>query len=148
MRALDDAYIFYPVARYDLHGKEILKTLPKQYIADLGVRAYLLGYRPADKGRALENAVYLQLIADGWSVHVGTLYGKEVDFVCVRDGAIRYVQVTEDMTSPATMERELAPYKTLNDNHEKIVVVRTGNYPPDINGVRIIMARKFLLGSH
>lgn len=148
VRALDDAYIFYPVARYDLHGKEILKTLPKQYIADLGVRAYLLGYRPADKGRALENAVYLQLIADGWSVHVGTLYGKEVDFVCVRDGVIRYVQVTEDMTSPATMERELAPYKTLNDNHEKIVVVRTGNYPADINGVRIVMARKFLLEHH
>ena len=66
----------------------------------------------------------------------------------MRDGAIRYVQVTEDMTSPATMERELAPYKTLNDNHEKIVVVRTGNYPADINGVRIVMARKFLLKHH
>lgn len=148
LQALDDAYIFYPVKRYDLHGRETLKTLPKQYIVDLGIRSFLMGYRPADMGRALENAVFLQLLDDGWSVHVGSLYEKEVDFIGVKDGTILYVQVTADVSNLKTMERALVPLRSLRDNYKKVIVVRNGSYPSDIEGINIIPARDFLRGRY
>ena len=92
VKAFNDAYVFYPTKRYDLHGKALLRTLPKQYIVDTGLRSYLMGYRESDIGRVFENAVYLQLLHDGWSVRVGKLYQKEVDFVCLREGEVLYVQ--------------------------------------------------------
>lgn len=145
VKALNDAYAFYPAKRYDLHGKAILRTLPKQYVVDLGLRSYLMGYRQSDIGRAFENAVYLQLIHDGWSVHIGKLYQKEVDFVCLREGEVLYVQVTDSMTDDATYERELAPLRSIADNHPKWVVVRQGSYPADIDGIRILCASNFFI---
>lgn len=146
IRALNDAYVFYPASRYDLHGKAMLRTLPKQYIVDLGLRSYLAGYRPGDYGSLLENAVYLQLLHEGYAVSVGKLYQKEVDFVCERDGRRLYVQVTDDMSSPGTIDRELSPLLSIRDGFEKMVVVRQGSYPGDVDGVRIVSARRFFLG--
>ena len=146
VRALNDAYAFYPAKRYDLHGKAMLSTLPKQYIVDTGLRSFLLGYRESDIGRVFENAVYLQLLHDGWTVHVGKLYQKEVDFMCLREGEVRYIQVTDSMMGEKTRERELAPLRSIRDNHEKLVVVRQGNYPSDIDGIRIVRAADFFLG--
>lgn len=145
VRALNDAYAFYPAKRYDLHGKAVLKTLPKQYIVDTGLRSYLLGYRASDLGRLFENAVYLELLHEGWSVHVGKHYQREVDFVCLRDGEVRYIQVADDMLGKETLERELASLRSIPDNHTKLVVVRQGNYPSDIDGIRIIRAADFFL---
>ena len=145
IRALNDAYAFYPTKRYDLHGKAVLKTLPKQYIVDTGLRSYLLGYRASDLGHLLENAVYLELLHEGWSVHVGKLYQREVDFVCLRDGEVRYIQVADDMLGKETLERELAPLRSIPDNHTKLVVVRQGSYPSDIDGIRIKRAADFFL---
>ena len=146
VKALNDAYTFYPAKRYDLHGKAVLRTLPKQYIVDTGLRSYLMGYRGSDVGRVFENAVYLQLLHDGWSVHVGKLYQKEVDFVCLREGEVLYAQVTDSMADEATRERELAPLRAIADNHPKWVVVRQGSYPPDVDGIRIVRAADFFLG--
>lgn len=146
VRALDDAYLFYKADRYDLHGREILRTNPKQYIVDLGLRSLLGGYRGGDVGRAFENAVYLQLLYGGWSVRVGKLYDKEVDFVAVRDGRVVYIQATDEMFSEATRERELGPLLSIRDAREKLVVVRQGRYEPDVDGVRIVGAREFFLG--
>ena len=145
VRALNDAYAFYPVRRYDLHGKAVLKTLPKQYIVDTGLRSFLLGYRPSDMGRVFENAVFLQLLHEGWSVKVGKLYQKEVDFVCIRNGEVQYMQVADNMFGEDTLERELAPLRSIPDNHAKCVVVRQGNYPQNIEGIRIIRAADFFL---
>lgn len=147
LAALNEAYIFYPAKRYDLRGKSILRTLPKQYLVDLGFRSYLGGYRQTDTGRAFENLIYLQLRYLGWQVHVGALYGKEVDFVCNDSGRIIYIQVTDEMISPQTRERELAPLRAIKDAHEKWVITRQGNYPPDIDGIKIIPAPDFLLGA-
>lgn len=144
---LDEAYIFNPVSRYDLHGKRILRTAPKQYVVDLGLRSYLLGYRNSDSGRAFENLIYLQLRYLGYSVHIGSLYGKEVDFVCEKAGQRIYIQVTESMLEEATQARELAPLQALNDNFPKVVITRQGIYPPDIDGIKIINATDFLLSS-
>lgn len=143
--ALNDAYLFYRASRFDLHGKEILRTNPKQYIVDLGLRAYLGGYGTSDMGRLFENAVYLQLLFQGWRVHVGKLYSSEVDFIAIKDGRVVYIQVTDEMISEGTRQRELKPLKTLRDAHEKIVVVRQGRYEADIDGIRIVTAKDFFL---
>ena len=145
VKALNDAYAFYSVKRYDLHGKELLHTLPKQYIVDTGLRSYLMGYRASDTGRVFENAVYLQLLHNGWSVHVGKLYQKEVDFVCLREGEVLYVQVADSMADEATQKRELAPLRSITDNHPKWIVVRQGSYPPDVDGIQIVRATDFFL---
>ena len=145
VKALEDAYIFYPVTRYDIRGKEILKTLPKYYAVDTGLRNYLSGYRSADTGFVFENTVYLQLLFEGWSVHVGKLYQKEVDFVAIKDGRTRYIQVTDELYSEKTRKRELEPLLAIPDAHEKMIVVRQGDYQSDIEGVRIIKARNFFL---
>lgn len=94
-------------------------------------------------GRLFENAVYLQLLYEGWSVYVGKLNGKEVDFVATKGGRVLYVQATDEMLASETGEREIAPLKSTRDNHEKIVVVRQGSYDTDINGIRIVSARDF-----
>ena len=146
--ALDDAYLFYKADRYDLHGKEILRTNPKRYIVDLGLRSFLASYRTSDMGRSFENAVYLQLLYRGWHVHVGKLYEKEVDFIAVKDGKTVYVQVTDEMLSESTRKRELEPLRAIRDAHEKIVVVRQGKYEPDIDGIRILPAKDFFSSSH
>ncbi len=145
--ALNEAYLFYRATRYDLHGKEILRTSPKQYIVDLGLRSYLGGYRASDMGRLFENAVYLQLLYEGWQVHVGKLYTKEVDFVAVKDGRTLYIQATDEMFSPDTRERELGPLRSIRDSYEKMVVVRQGRYEADVEGIKIVAARDFFLGN-
>jgi len=99
----------YLKSLYDIKGKELLKTLGQHYIADVGFRSYLEGYRESDPGRALENIVYLQLRYDGYDVNVGKLRGGEVDFVAQKDNATIYIQVTEDMSDPDMMHRELKP---------------------------------------
>lgn len=147
VRALNEAYLFYKADRYDLHGKEILRTNPKQYIVDLGIRSYLGGYRATDMGRLFENAVYLQLLYMGWRVHVGKLYSREVDFVAVKDGKTVYFQVTDEMMSDKTKERELGPLRSIRDSYEKCVVVRQGRYEADVEGIRIIQARDFFLAT-
>ncbi len=145
IKALEDAYVFYPARRYDIHGKAMLKTLPKYYIVDTGLRRFLAGYRDANIGFVFENAVYLQLLFEGWSVHVGKLYQNEVDFVAIKDEKIIYVQVADELYSEDTQRRELKPLLAIPDAHEKVIVVRQGDYQPDIEGVRIVKARDFFI---
>lgn len=143
--ALNDAYLFYEVSRYDLHGKAILRTNPKQYIVDLGLRSYLAGYRTTDVGRLFENAVYLELLYRGYAVHVGKIYDKEIDFVATKGGERLYLQVTDEMPDEQTRNREIAPPKGLREAFPKMVVTRKGTYETDIDGIRIVGARDFFL---
>ena len=145
MGALDEAYLFYPVRRYDIKGKGLLRTGGKRYIVDTGIRNYLQGYRDSDQGRVFENMVYLQLVYDGFDVSVGKLRSGEVDFVARKSGGLAYVQVTEDMTDTATMERELAPLRAIRDAYPKVVVAARGSYPTEVDGIRILSAADFLL---
>ena len=145
MDALASAYIVYPCTRYDIHGKAMLKTAPKHYLVDTGLRRYLSGYRGGDAGFVFENAVYLQLLFGGWSVHVGKLYQAEVDFIAVKDGRVVYIQAADEMFSEETRRRELAPLKAIHDAHEKVVVVRQGDESGDVDGIRIVRARDLFL---
>jgi len=144
--ALEEAYLFDSVRRYDIKGKELLKTRGKFYICDVGLRNYEQGYRNADPGRVLENIVYQQLVYEGYDVWVGHLRTGEVDFVASKDDGRIYIQVAEDMTAQATMERELAPLSAIRDGFPKIVVVGSGSYPTNIDGIKIVGAVDFLLG--
>lgn len=143
--ALREAYLFYRARRYDIRAKELLKTGGKHYVVDVGLRSYLGCYRDADQGRVLENIVYLQLLYDGYDVSVGKLRSGEVDFVATRGDERIYLQVTEDMTDPSTIERELAPLRAVRDFYPRAVVALRGSYPRDVDGIRIVPAVDFLL---
>jgi len=144
--ALEDAYVFYAVSRYDIKGKDYLKTLGKHYMVDPGIRNYLLGYRNLDQGRVLENIVYLQLLYNGFEVATGVSGGVEVDFIAVKPGRRIYLQVADSIDDPATVRRELEPFRRIRDAYHRYLIVGTGSHPTDIEGVRIIKATDFLLG--
>ena len=102
IEALKESYIFYEIKRFDIKGKEYLKTLGKYYIVDIGLRNYLLGYRAGDTGHILENIIYFELLRRGYDVAIGKLDHKEVDFIAIKTEEKKYIQVTESMTSPET----------------------------------------------
>lgn len=141
VRALNEAYVFYEVERCHLHGKEILRTNPKHYIVDLGLRSFVGGYESTDMGCLFENAVYLQLLYMGRSVYAGKLYDREVDFVAIKDGMVAYNQAIDEMFSESARKRELRPLQSIHDSCEKIVVVRQGSYEPDVDGIKIVRAQ-------
>lgn len=143
--ALTGAFIVYPCKRYDLHGKSILKTNEKYYLVDSGLRSYLDNYRGSDRGRVLENAVYFQLLFKGYTVHIGKLYNKEVDFIATKEDRILYIQVADNLYAESTLEREISPLRSIKDNHEKWIIVGQGDYPKNIDGIKIIPVIDFLL---
>lgn len=119
---LRKAYVFERVYRYDVKGKQLLKTLEKNYVEDLGIRNLLLGYRDADRGHLLENIAYFELKRRGYRVYVGKLYDLEMDFIGEKQGEKIYVQVCESMRGEEARARELRPLKMIKDNHPKIVL--------------------------
>ncbi len=145
IEALKESFIFYEIKRFDIKGKEYLKTLGKYYIVDIGLRNYLLGYRGGDTGHILENIVFFELLRRGYDVAIGKLDNKEVDFIATKTDEKKYIQVTEAMTSPETRERELAPLTKIPDNYEKIVIAMNPGLEQDQNGIKIISAIDFLL---
>ena len=151
VNALTETYMFTPVKRYDVKGKELLKTGGKYYIADTGMRNYLDGYRRSDTGRMLENVIFNQLLFDGYDVFTGHLRAGEIDFVAIGTGSDRkYIQVTESIDDAATKERELRPFKLktlekIHDGYRKVLIVRNGKHPSDIDGIEIVSAADFLL---
>ncbi len=142
---LEDAFIFYRADRYDIRGKERLKTLNKYYVVDLGLRNAVLGRNRGNFGSQLENIIYLELIRRGYEVSVGKLDDKEIDFVCRNPRETLYVQVAYEM--PQNSKRETDNLLRIPDNYRKILI--TGN-PMDsgvVEGIEIIPVIDFLLGS-
>ena len=145
IEALKESFIFYEIKRFDIKGKEYLKTLGKYYIVDIGLRNYLLGYRDGDTGHILENIIYFELLRRGYDVAIGKLDNKEVDFIATKTDEKKYIQVTESMTAPETRERELAPLRKIPDNYEKIVIAMEPGLAQDQDGIKIVDAIDFLL---
>ncbi len=143
---LNSAFVFYSVGRYDVKGKQLLKTLGKNYISDLGFRNMLLGYRDADRGHILENIVYLELLRRDYRVYIGKVGKTEVDFVAEKANDKLYIQVTESMQSPETRERELRPLYMIADNYEKIVLSMDRNYITSYDGIKSLYLIDWLLG--
>ena len=122
INALLESYFFYEIKRFDIKGKEFLRTLGKYYIVDIGLRNYLLGFRNRDSGHALENIVYFELLRRGYDVSIGKIDNSEVDFIATKADNKIYVQVTESMTSEDVRKRELSPLQKISDNYEKIIL--------------------------
>lgn len=138
MEALAESFVFYPVERFDIVGKQLLKANRKWYIVDLGLRNHILPRKNYDLGFSLENVVYFELLRRGYRVNIGKSGNAEVDFVAQKEGALAYLQVTADMTAQETFEREIRPLQTIRDNYEKIVLTldrfSVGNY----DGIKVI----------
>ena len=139
--SLENAFIFYPVKRYDIKGKEFLKSLNKYYIVDSGLRTYLLG-RVRDTGRILENIVYFELLRRGYNVSIGKVGDMEIDFIATRGEEKVYIQVSDEITDAKTRERELASLQAIRDNFEKIVLtmdyLHTGTTEDGIKVVHLL----------
>jgi uncharacterized protein len=142
---LQSAFVFYSVSRYDVKGKQILKTLEKNYIIDLGFRNMLLGYRDADRGHILENVVFLELLRRDYRVYIGKAGETEVDFVAEKPNEKLYIQVTEAMSSEEVRERELRPLKLIQDNYEKIVLSMDKSYISSYEGIKVVNLMDWLL---
>lgn len=139
------AFIFYSVGRYDVKGKQLLKTLGKNYIIDMGFRNMLLGYRDADRGHILENIVFLELLRRDYRVYIGKVGETEVDFVAEKPNDKLYIQVTESMQSPETRDRELRPLRMIPDNYEKIILSMDRNYINSYDGIKSLNLIDWLL---
>ncbi len=142
---LRSAYIFYSVGRYDVKGKQLLKTLGKHYIVDMGFRNMLLGYRDADRGHIMENIVFLELMRRDYRVSIGKVGETEVDFVADKPKDKLYIQVTESMQSPETRERELRPLRMIPDNYEKIILSMDRSYINSYDGIKSLYLIDWLL---
>lgn len=145
LSALTDSYILYKVNRYDIRGKQYLKTGEKYYIADLGLRYFLLGNREVDMGYMLENVIYLELIRRGYEVYVGKVYDQEVDFVVLHNGETEYYQVALTVHSSQTLARELSSLNVISDHNAKYLITLDDTPPISYNGIKQINAIDWLL---
>lgn len=143
--ALLESYFFYEIKRFDIKGKEYLRTLGKYYIVDIGLRNYLLGFRNRDSGHAIENVVYFELLRRGYDVAIGKIDNQEVDFIATTADEKLYIQVTESMQSEEVRKRELAPLQKIRDNYEKIVLSLEPGLDASYDGIKSLNLVDWLL---
>lgn len=146
LSALTDSFVFYKIGRYDVKGKQYLKTGDKYYAADIGIRYYLLGTKKADDGHILENIVFLELLRRGYEVYIGKVGNAEVDFIAIGDEGEEYYQVAYTVkNSEETLRRELAPLEAISDHNPKYLL--TMDYTPltSHNGIKQINVLDWLL---
>ncbi len=143
--ALIESFIFYPAERFDIVGKQLLKANKKYYMVDLGIRNHILPRKYYDLGFSVENIVFFELLRRGCKVTIGKYQENEVDFVAEKRGEFTYIQVTADMVSESTFDREMKPLYAIQDNYEKIVLtldkLTVGNY----DGIKIVNVIDWLL---
>lgn len=145
LTAFLDSYIVYQAKRYDIRGKQHLKTLEKYYAVDVGLRFFLLGRTHADAGHLLENVIYLELLRRGFSVSVGKLDELEVDFVAVNLEGTVYIQVSATVRDENTLQRELRPLQRIKDNYPKLILTLDDDSDADYEGIRRINALEWLI---
>ena len=146
LEAFSESYIIYQAKRYNIKGKQYLKTLEKYYIVDIGMRYMLLGSRQADAGHVLENIVYLELLRRGYDVYVGKINSYEVDFVAQNKKGTVYFQVALTVQDENTLLRELRPLQAIRDHYPKIILTMDEEPEEQYEGIRRINARDWLLG--
>ena len=148
VEALIEPYVFYPVERYDVIGKQLLKQNRKLYIVDLGIRRHLLARKRYDLGFSLENTVYLELLRRGCAVNVGKAGHSEIDFVARQRELLHYYQVSASLTDESTFEREIAPLRMVQDNYPKTILTLDRFTAGDYEGIEVVNAVDWLVGDN
>lgn len=147
LEGVTDSLLMYRVSRYDIKGKEYLRLQDKYYLADIGLRYYLLGRQNVDQGHILENVVYLELRRREYAVYIGKMGAAEVDFVAQDfDGNIEYYQVSWTVRDEKVLERELTPLDSIADHNPKYLLTMDNDPPVSHNGIRQIFVLDWLLG--
>ena len=144
VQALKDAFILYEIGRYDIKGKQYLRSLEKYYLVDMGLRSLILGERSMDVGHVIENIVYLELIRRGYTVSIGKFGDQEVDFIAQEGRKKIYYQVAATVLDPSTYEREFRPLKKIADNYPKYVLTMD-EFPIGEDGIDQVNIIDFLL---
>lgn len=145
LQMLENAFIIYRADRYDVKGKEVLKSLEKYYLADTGLKNAIVGYNLENYGHSIENVVYLELLRRGYQVYVGKNDTKAIDFVAINKEETRYFQVTETIVGKKTQELEIAPFRSTHDFYEKTIITTDKTYVTNLNGIKIVNLIDFLL---
>jgi predicted AAA+ superfamily ATPase len=145
IEALVKCFMLYRVGRYDIKGKQHLKTGDKYYLADVGLRTYLLGRNSVDMSKALENVVYLELLRRGYEVYIGKVGDNEVDFIVNGDEGTEYYQVSVTTREEKTLERELRSLNSISDHNPKYLITLDEDPLTSYNGIKKINALEWLL---
>ena len=146
LKALESAFILHRVERFDVKGKEILKTQEKFYLGDVSLLYATMGFRTSLIAGILENLVYLELKRRGYQVYIGKLGTKEIDFVAQKQNEKLYIQVAYKLESEQTVEREFSPLQAIADNHPKYVITMDDFWQENIDGIVHQHIGDFLLG--
>mgnify|MGYP003434185845 FL=1 len=133
--SLEESFIVYRANRYNIKGKEYLKSLEKYYVADIGLRNFMLGKKSIDVGHILENIIYLELIRRGYSVYVGKIDDMEIDFVAQNSQGNTYIQVAASVRDENTLKRELRSLQAVKDNYPKMILTLDDDPESDYNGI-------------
>lgn len=148
IEGLTESFVLFPVKRYDLKGKQHLKTLEKYYLSDLGLRYLKLGTRNLDLGHILENVVFLELKRRGYELYVGKVDTFEIDFVAVSPVETLYYQVAYTVSDHETLERELRSLKMVPDHFPKYIITMDEVHERSYEGIKVIYALDFLMETY
>ena len=143
--SLEESFIVYRANRYNIKGKEYLKSLEKYYVADIGLRNFMLGKKSIDVGHILENIIYLELIRRGYSVYVGKIDDMEIDFVAQNSQGNTYIQVAASVRDENTLKRELRSLQAVKDNYPKMILTLDDDPEADYDGILRKNALEWLL---
>ena len=145
LNSLVESFMFYKVERYDIKGKQYLKTGDKYFVSDLGFRYFLLGRKFGDYGHILENVIYLELLRRGYEVYIGKVDEYEIDFIAINSEGKEYYQIAETLKGSNILEREIRPLKKANDNYPKTILTLDVVPNSDIDGIKIKNALDWLV---
>ena len=141
-----NAFLFYPIRRYDIRGKKYFSSNEKYYLVDTGIRYARLGKRDMDYGPILENAVAIELLRRGYELYVGVLYKGEIDFVAIKNGNPVYIQIANDVSNPDTFRREVSPLLQIKDAYPKVLLSRTHQPSYLHEGISIVDIAEWMSG--
>ncbi|MDL2238568.1 ATP-binding protein [Bacteroidales bacterium OttesenSCG-928-K22] len=142
--SLVEAFVIHRIGKYDIVGKKLFEHGGKYFFENMGIRNSIVGYKPQDRAKRLENVVCNHLLFCGYDVKVGTLYPEEIDFVCKKNGETLYVQVTLELSQQETISREFGNLLKIKDNYPKIVVSGDLSFENSYEGIEHIYIRDFL----
>lgn len=145
LSGLINSYVLHKVGRYDIRGKQHLKSRDKYYVADIGLRYFLLGSRDVDYGQVLENVVYLELLRRGYEIYVGKVGALEIDFVALKNGETEYYQVAYTVKNESTLVRELGSLEAVTDHNRKYLITMDDLPTTFYKGIKQVNAIDWLL---